>query len=60
MHIPRRASLFLSPSGASVVAGCDATTLQPFNNYRYSYSPLYAPQDPADHGGYSARIASHT
>ena len=32
-------------------AGCDATTLQPWDPSRYAFSPFYAPQDPALHGG---------
>ena len=31
--------------------GCDATVLQPWNVSLYAYSPLYSPQDPAEHGG---------
>ena len=31
--------------------GCDSTTLQPFVAARFSAAPLYAPQDPAAHGG---------
>jgi len=31
--------------------GCDATTLQPWNEDRYVAAPGYSPQDPSDFGG---------
>ena len=31
--------------------GCDAGTLQPWNDAKYLYAPQYAPMDPAKHGG---------
>ena len=37
--------------GLQWCAGCDSTTLDPWAPSLYSYSPFYAPQDPALHGG---------
>lgn len=32
-------------------AACDATRLQPWNQYEYKYAPQYAPLDPSKYGG---------
>ena len=31
--------------------GCDAGTLNPWNDRKYLYAPQYAPIDPSKHGG---------
>ena len=44
---PLKATHFWDCSGG----GCDAATLQPWNEDVYRYAPLYAPLDPSKYGG---------